>query len=80
VRISRPAIAVLIVVLAAVYGAADQFLGSRIELGEWTVAVSQMSAPWLAIAFLAGTWSGRRLHAVALGLWSRLLPSAVIWR
>lgn len=40
-RISRPAIAILIVVLAAVYGAADQFLGSRSELGEWTVAERQ---------------------------------------
>jgi hypothetical protein len=66
-RVSRRAIAVIIVAVAGLYGAADQFLGSRVELGEWTVSVSQMSAPWLAIAFLAGAWPGRRLQAVAMG-------------
>jgi hypothetical protein len=27
-----------------------------------------MSAPWLAIAFLAGAWPRRRAHAAAMGL------------
>lgn len=66
-RVPRPLIALLIVGVAGVYGAADQYLGSRIGLGEWTVSVSQMSAPWLAMAFLGGVWPGRRLQAVAMG-------------
>jgi hypothetical protein len=66
-RVPRLVIAVMIVVIAGIYGAADQYLGSRIGLGEWTVSVSQMSAPWLAIAFLAGCWPGRRVQAVAMG-------------
>jgi hypothetical protein len=67
VRIPRPLITVIIVFGACLYGGADQYLGSRNGLGEWTVSVSQMSAPWLAIAFLAGTWPERRIRAVALG-------------
>jgi hypothetical protein len=66
-RVSRPLVGATIIAVAGIYGAADQYLGSRIGLGEWTVSVSQMSAPWLAIAFLAGTWPSRRLQAVAMG-------------
>ncbi len=66
-RVARPVQAILIVLVAAIYGAADQYLGSRIQLGEWTVAVSQMSAPWLAIAFVTGAWPVRRGHAVVIG-------------
>jgi hypothetical protein len=66
-HLPRPLIAVLIVGAAGVYGAADQYLGSRVGLGEWTVSASQMSAPWLAIAFLGGAWSRRRVQAVAMG-------------
>jgi hypothetical protein len=67
-QVRRRLVAVLLVMAAGVYGAADQYLGSRFGLGRWTVSVSQMSAPWLAIAFLAGAWPGRRAHAVAMGL------------
>lgn len=66
-RVARFAQPLLIVLAGGIYGAADQYLGSRIQLGEWTVAVSQMSAPWLALAFLAGTWPNHRTHAVAIG-------------
>ena len=57
----------MIVAVACIYGAGDQYLGSRVQLGEWTVAVSQMSAPWLLIAFLAGAWPTRRLGAIGMG-------------
>jgi cation transport ATPase len=67
-QVRRRLAAALIVMAACLYGAADQYLGSRIGLGRWTVSVSQMSAPWLAIAFLAGAWPRRRAHAVAMGL------------
>jgi len=66
-RVARLAPPVLILLACGVYGAADQYLGSRVQLGEWTVAVSQMSAPWLALAFVAGAWSSRRAQAVTMG-------------
>lgn len=42
------------VVVGLVFGAADQYLGSLIRLGPWTVAVSQMSAPWLILPLVFG--------------------------
>jgi hypothetical protein len=66
-RTARRVKVLVILMGAIVYGAADQYLGSRIGLGEWTVAVSQMSAPWLAIAFFAGSWSQHHLRAMAMG-------------
>ncbi len=51
------------------FGAVDQYLGSlwsSTHLGFWTADVSQMSAPWLALAFLAGlTAEHARAAAVA---------------
>ena len=51
-----------------VFGAADQFLGSRSALGAWAVAVSQVSAPWLLLSFFAGTTQERARRAMRLGL------------
>lgn len=44
------------VALAAgfVFGAADQYLGSRSALGAWAAVVSLVSAPWLLIGFVGG--------------------------
>lgn len=67
-RATRLLMVLFAIALAGVYGAADQYLGSRVGLGEWTVSVSQMSAPWLVIAFLAGTRPRRRIGAVTAGL------------
>lgn len=45
------------IVVAAAFGAADQFLGARAWLvGSWATDASLLSAPWLLIAFMAG-WS-----------------------
>lgn len=66
-RAARGVQALVILLGGFVYGAADQYLGSRIGLGEWTVAVSQMSAPWLAIAFVAGAWPHRGVYAMTIG-------------
>jgi hypothetical protein len=56
------------IVIAAAFGAADQFLGARAYVvGVWAVDASLLSAPWLLIAFLAG-WSQPTLRrAVLLG-------------
>jgi len=44
--------------LAFCFGAVDQYLGSLwslTHLGPWTVDLSGMSAPWIALPFLVGT-------------------------
>ena len=52
----------------AVFGGADQYLGSRISLGAWAYSVSGMSAPWLLLPFLWGLTQTDRRRAMALGL------------
>jgi len=62
-------------VLALVFGGADQYLGS-LSAYPWAADVSLLSAPWLLLAFFAG-WtqqSGRR--AATLGLACTLLALA----
>jgi uncharacterized protein DUF6518 len=54
--------------LGFAFGAADQYLGSRIVLGAWTATVSQISAPWLLLSFVAGMTQDQRRRAMALGL------------
>jgi hypothetical protein len=53
-------------VLAATYGAGSQFLGARVS--GWGPEVAQLSAPWLAIAFLAGATQREPRRAALLGL------------
>jgi hypothetical protein len=71
-RDSRPRI--LALVLAAAFGAADQYLGSlpgahvwaaRVP---WVTHVSLLSAPWLLVAFLAGSTQKEPKRAAQLGL------------
>lgn len=59
-----PAIAL---VLAAVFGGVDQYLGS-FSAHPWMADVSLLSAPWLAIAFLAGRTQESPRRAAGLGL------------
>lgn len=59
-----PAVAL---VLAAAFGGADQYLGS-FSAHPWMADVSLLSAPWLAIAFLAGWTQESPKRAAALGL------------
>jgi hypothetical protein len=66
-RIIRAVSYFLAIASGLVLGAADQYLGSRIGLGGWAVAVSQMSAPWLVVPFIAGTTQTRPRKAMALG-------------
>lgn len=57
------------VVLAAAFGAADQYLGSRgFALGYWATQASLLSAPWLLVAFLAGWSQPTAKRAAILGL------------
>jgi uncharacterized protein DUF6518 len=50
-----------------VFGAADQYLGSRSALG-WAPAVSGLSAPWLLLPFIAGMTQRDARRAIVLGL------------
>jgi hypothetical protein len=62
--------ALLTVILAGVFGAADQYLGSLTgHFGHfaWATDVSLISAPWLLLAFVAG-WTRRDpRQAAAIG-------------
>ena len=55
---------VVAVVLALVFGGADQYLGS-LSAHPWATEVSLLSAPWLLLAFLAG-WTQREARRAAL--------------
>ncbi|HEX3326213.1 MAG TPA: hypothetical protein VHV50_04380 [Actinomycetota bacterium] len=59
---------VVAVVGGFAFGAADQYLGSRIAFGAWAATVSQMSAPWLVLPFIAGMTQERARRAMAVGL------------
>jgi hypothetical protein len=63
-------VAALTLLLALLFGAVDQYLGSLIThgWGAWTVAVSQMSAPWLLLPFLAGMTRPTVSRGIALGI------------
>ena len=57
------------VAAAALFGAADQFLGARsYAVGAWATDASLLSAPWLLIAFLAGWSQPTPRRAVVLGI------------
>jgi len=61
--------AILIAAAAGVlFGGADQYLGSLIELGAWTYSVSAMSAPWLVLPFVAGSTQRGAGRAALLGI------------
>jgi hypothetical protein len=54
-----------------VFGAVDQFLGGiwmAEHVGFWTISVSAMSAPWLALPFVVGCTQERAGRAARLGL------------
>lgn len=57
---------VVALVLAACFGAADQYLGS-LASHPWATAISLLSAPWLAVAFVAGAAQRRPAKAALLG-------------
>ncbi len=57
----------IVLALAAGFGGADQYLGS-FSAHPWMADVSLLSAPWLAIAFLAGWTQTSPRRAATLGL------------
>jgi len=57
----------VVVGLAALFGAADQFLGS-LSRYPWAHEASLLSAPWLLVGFLAGCTQRTRRRAALLGL------------
>jgi len=64
----------LVIVAGFAFGAVDQYLGSRVMLGDhfafglWASTVSAMSAPWLLLPFLVGCGEARGGRAAVLGL------------
>ena len=58
----------LYLVAAFVFGAADQYLGSRVELGPWAATVSLMSAPWVALPFVFGCRTQTAAAGAVVGL------------
>jgi hypothetical protein len=58
---------VLALVLAALFGATDQYLGS-FSMHPWMADVSLLSAPWLVLAFLAGCTQREPKRAALLGI------------
>ena len=59
--------AVLALLLAALFGAGDQYLGS-FSMHPWMADVSLLSAPWLVLAFAAGYTQREPKRAALLGL------------
>jgi hypothetical protein len=59
--------AALAVILAAAFGAGDQYLGSRV-LQPWGPALASLSAPWLLLAFAGGCTQRTPRRAAVLGL------------
>src|SRR5438093_8173224 len=57
----------LALVLAALFGAGDQYLGS-FSMHPWMADVSLLSAPWLVLAFLAGCTQREPKPAALLGV------------
>src|SRR5436853_5938450 len=57
----------LALVLAALFGVGDQYLGS-FSMHPWMADVSLLSAPWLVLAFLAGCTQRDARRAALLGL------------
>jgi hypothetical protein len=56
------------IVVGFVFGAADQYLGSLVELGPWAAAVSGMSAPWLVFPFVFGSRQATPRGAILIGM------------
>ncbi len=61
---------IVAIVLAFIFGAGDQYLGSLTVhgWGLWTVALSQLSATWLLLPFVSGLTADRAGRAARLGL------------
>jgi hypothetical protein len=71
---------VLALFLAALFGAGDQYLGS-FSMHPWMADLSLLSAPWLVLAFLAGSTQREPKPAALLGIactFSALLGYAVM--
>ncbi len=60
-----------VLIASFVFGAVDQYLGGiwmAEHVGFWTISVSAMSAPWLALPFAIGCTQERAGRAARLGL------------
>ena len=64
---SRTTVLVAALAASAVFGAADQYLGS-FSAHPWAADVSLLSAPWLVLPFLAGWTQSEPRRAALVGL------------
>ena len=63
---SQPVLALVILLISAAFGAADQYVGS-LAAHSWAVEVSLLSAPWLLLPLLAGATRRTPKSAAVLG-------------
>jgi hypothetical protein len=70
--------ALLVIALAAIFGGADQYLGSLAGHPSAT-AVSLLSAPWLLVAFVAGWTQPTPKRAVVFGVLCTLAALGGYW-
>lgn len=71
-------VALLVLGFAALFGGADQYLGS-LSAHPWAPEASLLSAPWLVLAFLAGCTRPTAWRAALLGLGCTLVALAGYW-
>lgn len=64
---AAPMITALALLLAALFGAGDQYLGS-FSMHPWMADIGLLSAPWLLLAFLAGATQRESKRAAFLGI------------
>ena len=71
-----------VVLFGLLFGAGDQYLGTThviVHMGAWTTAVSNMSALWLIVPFLAGWSQPTQRRAIAAGVVSLLAAFTGYW-
>jgi hypothetical protein len=66
--ILEPVPYLVVISVGFVFGAADQYLGSRSALGAWASTVSLMSAPWVILPFFVGWTQQDARRALRFGL------------
>jgi Family of unknown function (DUF6518) len=67
VKYARGMVVALALLLSAVFGAGDQYLGS-LSAHPWGADISLLSAPWLVLPFVAGATQRDPRRAALLGL------------
>jgi hypothetical protein len=81
-RAGRMVPSVFVVFAGAIFGGVDQYLGTThvlVHTGDWAATVSNMSAPWLIVPFVAGLTQQTRRRAVTFGFVVTFAALAGYW-